>query len=89
MPRANRRTPSASTSPQPNDVELACLALQEIKRQPKSIASVGGGEPSADLLVAAVDDCVEAGIVADDAARIRIVNSAAGSRVSRRVSCGR
>ena len=46
MPRANRRTPSPSKSPQPNDVELACLALQEIKRQLKSIASVGGGEPS-------------------------------------------
>ena len=77
MARANRRTPSPSKSSQPNDVELACLALQDIKRQLKSIASVGGGEPSADLLVAAVDDCVEAVIVADDAAGIQIVNSAA------------
>ena len=35
MARANRRTPSPSKSPQPNDVELACLALREIKRQRK------------------------------------------------------
>jgi hypothetical protein len=75
-PRAERY-PTTTASQPLSDVDIACQALMEIKRQLKSIASVGGGKPSADLLVAAVDDCVEAVIVADDAAQIQIVNGAA------------
>jgi PAS domain S-box-containing protein len=75
-PRAKRHTTTRASRPL-SDVDIACQALVEIKRQLKTIASVGGGKPSADLLVAAVDDCVEAVIVSDDAAEIQIVNGAA------------
>ena len=78
MPRPKQKQSLAGKPPQsPSDVDLACQALQEIKRQLKSIASVGGGEPTAGLLDAAVDDCVEAVVVSDDAAEIRMVNGAA------------
>jgi len=77
MPRPKRRPPPAP-APQPtNDVELACQTLQAIKRQLQAITRMGGGEPSTDLLVGAVDDCADAVIVTDDAAEIHIVNSAA------------
>ena len=59
------------------DIDLACQALQEIKRQLKSIVRVGGGEPTTGLLLAAVDDCAEAVIVSDDVAQIQMVNGAA------------
>ena len=77
MPRSKRRPAIRQGPPPPNDVEAACQALQAIKRQLKSITSMGGGEPSDDLLVAVVDDCPEAVIVSDDRAEIRIVNGAA------------
>jgi PAS domain S-box-containing protein len=59
------------------DIEMACEALEVIKRQLKNIVSVGGGTPTAGLLLAAVDDCAEAVIVANDAAEIGMVNGAA------------
>ncbi len=78
MPRErSRQNLAPKPLPSASDIDIACQALQEIKRQLKSIASVGGGEPSVGLLTAAVDDCVEAVIVTDDAAEIRIVNGAA------------
>ena len=61
----------------PSDIDLACRALEEIKRQLKNIVSVGGGAPTSGLLLAAVDDCAEAVIVSNDAAEIRMVNGAA------------
>lgn len=61
----------------PSDVDLACKALEEIKRQLKSIARVGGGSPTTGLLLAAVDDCAEAVVVTNNAAEIRMVNGAA------------
>lgn len=78
MPRrkpkeARRPTPSAA----PSDIDLACRALEELKRQLKSIANVGGGGPTTGLLLAAVDDCAEAVIVSDNAAEIQMVNGAA------------
>lgn len=75
---APKAGPSARrTPPSPTDIDLACQSLEEIKRQLKSIASVGGGSPTKGLLLAAVDDCAEAVIVTDDAAEIRMVNGAA------------
>lgn len=72
------RAPASARAPAPlTDIDLACSGLQEIKRQLKSIASVGGGEPTTGLLLAAVDDCPDAVIVADDAAEIHMVNGAA------------
>jgi nitrogen-specific signal transduction histidine kinase len=56
---------------------LACRALEELKRQLKSIAIVGGGSPTTGLLLAAVDDCAEAVIVSDNTAEIRMVNGVA------------
>lgn len=78
MARGKRPPAAVERSRQvPTDVDIACQALQEIKRQLKTIASLGGGVPSLGLLVASVDDCVEAVIVSDDAAEIKIVNGAA------------
>ena len=78
---AARKPPKGSAqnapSPAPSDIELACQALEEIKRQLKSIARVGGGSPTTGLLLAAVDDCAEAVIVSNDTAEIRMVNGAA------------
>jgi len=59
------------------DIDLACQALEEIKRQLKHIARVGGGEPTTGLLLAAADDCADAVIVTDNEAEIRMVNGAA------------
>jgi PAS domain S-box-containing protein len=61
----------------PSDIDLACRALEELKRQLKTIASVGGGTPTTGLLLAAVDDCAEAVIVSDNTAEIRMVNGVA------------
>ena len=69
--------PGRRLPPSANDTTLACEALQQIKKQLKTIASVGGGAPTTGLLLAAVDDCAEAVIVANDAAEIRMVNGAA------------
>ena len=74
---AKGRPPSGRGLPvSPTDIDLACLALQEIKRQLKRISSVGGGGPTTGLLLAAVDDCPDAVIVSDDAAEIHMVNGA-------------
>lgn len=70
---SGRQTPSAA----PSDIDLACRALEELKRQLKNIANVGGGGPTTGLLLAAVDDCAEAVIVSNNAAEIRMVNGAA------------
>lgn len=84
MARGKRPPAAAERSHQvPTDVDIACQALQEIKRQLKNIASLGGGVPSLGLLVAAVDDCVEAVIVSDDSAEIKIVNGAAARLTGR------
>jgi PAS domain S-box-containing protein len=66
-----------SGTPSPSDIVLACEALQELKRQLKSIASVGGGTATEGLLLATVDDCAEAVVVTNDRAEIRTVNGAA------------
>jgi PAS domain S-box-containing protein len=60
----------------PTAVDLACAGLQEIKRQLKTIASVGGGQPTSGLLTAAADDCPDAVIITTKDADIRMVNGA-------------
>jgi PAS domain S-box-containing protein len=76
MPGRTQKT-VASSPPVPSDLDLACQALQEIKRHLKSIASVGGAAgPMAGLLLAAVDDCGDAVIVTNDEAEIHMVNGA-------------
>ena len=76
MGRPNRQSTGTPLPSSPKDTELACHALQEIKRQLRQIAAVGGGEPNHGLL-AAVDDCVEAVLVTNDRADIVMVNGAA------------
>lgn len=78
MAAPKSRAPASARAPAaPTDIDLACSGLQEIKRQLKSIARVGGGGPTTGLLLAAVDDCPDAVIVSNDAAEIHMVNGAA------------
>lgn len=77
MRASKRRGPLHANRAPGDDVEIACRALSEIKRQMASIARVGGGEPTSGLLLAAVDDCAEAVIVCDGAAEIRMANGQA------------
>jgi PAS domain S-box-containing protein len=72
--RAGERSPK---SPLSDEIERACQSLQDLKNQLRHIARVGGGAPTAGLLLAAADDCPDAVIVADDEAHIRMVNGAA------------
>ena len=76
---AVRKTPTDSeiTTASARDIETACQALDEIKRQTKRIARLGGGVPNAGLLLAAADDCPEAVMVTDNEAQIRMVNGSA------------
>ena len=74
MPSSKGR--AAAGMPSPSDIAVACEALQEIKRQLKSLASVGG-KPTPGLLVPTVDNCPEAVVVTNDRAEIRTVNGAA------------
>ncbi|HXG90686.1 MAG TPA: PAS domain-containing protein [Vicinamibacterales bacterium] len=66
--------PSASLS----DIDRACQALSEIKRHLQRNAQAGSAAvPTAGVLLAAIDECPDAVIVANDAAEIKMVNGAA------------
>lgn len=76
MARRKPGSPSGGTPQPASDIDIACEALQEIKRRLKTIATVGGGAVTTGLLLAAVDDCPEAVVVTNDAAEIVTVNGA-------------
>ena len=62
----------------PQDIDIACQALQDLRQQLINLARLGGGEITPGLLQAAADDCPEAVIVSDAEAQIVMVNGAAG-----------
>ena len=63
--------------PSPTDIQRACEALQEIKRQLKQLTALGGGRATEALLLATADDCADAVVISNDAADIILVNGAA------------
>jgi PAS domain S-box-containing protein len=76
-PKAPGRTiPRRFTAPQ--DIDIACKALQEMRQHLDNLARFGGGSITPGLLQAAADDCVEAVLVTDADAQIVMVNGAAG-----------
>ena len=72
-------SPLRVKAPQPTD--LACEALQEIRRQLSNLARLGGGVVTPGLLQAAIDDCPDAVIVTDPRAQIVMVNGPAARLV--------
>lgn len=66
-------------APQPTD--LACNALQQIRRQLTQLASLGGGAVTPGLLQAAIDDCADAVVVTNPRAEIMMVNGVAARLV--------
>ena len=66
-------------APQPTD--LACEALQDLRRQLGNLARLGGGAVTPGLLQAAIDDCADAVIVTNQRAQIVMVNGAAARLV--------
>jgi PAS domain S-box-containing protein len=63
---------SASAVPPSRDIDLACQALQDLRRQLTSFARTGDVTPG--LLQAAADDCPDPVLVTDEKARIIMVN---------------
>lgn len=61
----------------PQDIDIACQALQDLRQQLVNLARLGGGDVTPGLLQAAVDDCPEAVLVTDAEAQIVMVNGAA------------
>jgi PAS domain S-box-containing protein len=77
-----RATPAPSSAQnKEKEMELACQALQELKRELTQIARIGGGQTSEGLLLAAADNCPDAVLVTNDQAQIRMVNGAAARLV--------
>jgi PAS domain S-box-containing protein len=74
---ADLRTSASAPPPVSQQIEWACRALGEIRRQLSSVSRYGGGEITPDLLRAAVDDCPEAVFVTDRKAQIVMVNGVA------------
>ena len=75
--RERRGTPTPSSVRRDRDLDVACQTLEELKKHLEDISRLGGGKPTAGLLLAAADDCTDAVIIADDHAEIRMVNGAA------------
>ena len=65
----------------PQVIDLACQALQEMRRQLVNLARLGGGAITPGLLQAAVDDCADAVLITDQEAQIVMVNGAAARLV--------
>ncbi len=65
----------------PQSTDLACAALQGIRRQLTQLAKLGGGAVTPGLVQAAIDDCADAVVVTNEQAQIVMVNGPAARLV--------